>query len=412
MDALQTISKILGIDPQNLQIGDLTVLEKIEKERQEKIDQSLKFLGLDNQSSPDVLLQALLSKMENDNQALSDFLNNPDLNTSAGRQFIIRFVSQIKSPPSGFFLKESKARQLLIANPPQKIISFLGHKTIEETLAKEDLTQIFCALRFIEDPEWLNSVFFKKYNSLTPDDFETRPLKLIVLDEHWKSSAQKFVSHKRHNISHLKELGVIFVLPLAANLPGEIMRTIGLLLHYLEEVPFYSSIIKDISQQPENFSTNLTSLLRGDVYDQRPTEKNTWLVIQRYLEKDNPQDWRLFWPHINTESLLYSRAYKNISTIGKIAPVLSEDMEFWSSLDWVAQIFDSQIISFDFMDVAMSLVDKDKKASYFYHQHEALWNKIFSSLFSEEELSTQARKNLLQGFFISPPNSFPTIVGT
>jgi len=52
------------------------------------------------------------------------------------------------------------------------------------------------------------------------------------------------------------------------------------------------------------------------------------------------------------------------------------------------------------MDVAMSLVDKDKKNSYFYHQHEALWNKIFSSFFSQTELENQARANLLKGFFL------------
>jgi len=410
MESLNEISKILNIDIKLLEKVEAHLFYKTKKEKgfqslieekNKKIENIFNILNLEiSQSSFEDVQNSLLKKMEDDNQKLSDFLNNPNLNSESGRKAIIDFVSNIKSSPSGFFLKESKARELLIANPPQKVLSFLGYKTIEEALSKENLLQIFASLRFIEDSNWLNSTFFKKYEGLTPQNFEIRPLKLITLDEKWKSSAVNFVNHKRHNLSHLKELGVIFILPLATNLPGEIMRTIGLLFHYLEEVSFYSSIIKDISNNSETFSKNLTSLLRGDVYNNKPENEDSWLVIQRYLEKDDSKDWRLFWPHINTESLLYSKAYKNISSIGKTAPSISEEMKFWSDLDWVGDIFSEKIISFDFMDVAMSLVDKDKKNSYFYHQHEALWNKIFSSFFSQTELENQARANLLKGFFL------------
>ena len=43
---------------------------------------------------------------------------------------------------------------------------------------------------------------------------------------------------KYHNISHLKEMGVVFVIPITLGISGELMRMFILILHYLNEVPF------------------------------------------------------------------------------------------------------------------------------------------------------------------------------
>ena len=69
---------------------------------------------------------------------------------------------------------------------------------------------------------------------------------------------------KYHNISHLKEFGIIFVIPLPIDTAGETTRMFTLLLHYLHEVPFYSDLFRKYSTQPD-FVSNFKSLLRGDI---------------------------------------------------------------------------------------------------------------------------------------------------
>src|SRR3989344_8882578 len=127
-------------------------------------------------------------------------------------------------------------------------------------MVKEDFAAFFSSVRFAEDPHWLNEVFFRKYEDLTAGDFEERPIKIIVLPERWRAIGAHFMGKKLHNISHLKELGIIFVIPIGEegiSLPeiGEIrgkhkddqssgitMQIFPLLLHYFFEVGFYSRL--------------------------------------------------------------------------------------------------------------------------------------------------------------------------
>ena len=141
-------------------------------------------------------------------------------------------------------------------------------------LGKEDIFEIYSSLRFVEGSDWLNSVFFKQYENLKPSDFEEREIVTRALPEKWAILAQDFIRKKHHNISHLKELGVIYVIPLALDISGETMRNFSLILHYFNEIPFYSSLFKQFSNEGKNFVENLISLLRGDVIDrQLPVSK-------------------------------------------------------------------------------------------------------------------------------------------
>jgi len=274
-------------------------------------------------------------------------------------------------------------------------------------LSQENLLEIFAALRFLENPDWLNQVFLKSYAALTPADFETRPIRLLALSDKWAPAAAPFIAHKWHNLSHLKELGVLFILPGASGLPGELLRTVSLLFHYLEEIPFYADLIADLARTEATFTENLISLLRGDVYDRRPpaaVNGLAWLVVQRYLAKDNPDDWRLSFPHLNTESILWSLARAKIARLDTHFNLPEHPFSFWLDSDWVGGFFPAlnnqpTLISFDLVDSAMSLVKVKEGIRYTYHLREALWNQIFVSAFDFATLISSARRHLRRGFF-------------
>ncbi|HBT74902.1 TPA: hypothetical protein DEB29_02765 [Candidatus Wolfebacteria bacterium] len=261
-------------------------------------------------------------------------------------------------------------------------------------------------MRFLQGGEWLNTVFFKQYEKVTPDDFEERPITPIALPKKWGTLAEGFMKKKYHNISHLKEMGIIYVIPLPLEISGETLRNLALLLHYFNEIPFYSDIIRKFANQPETFVGNLQSLLRGDVLDTQITAdggKMPWMVVQRYLAKDDEFDWRLFAPHINPEALHWEKAEHLLMVVARQIDGFSTDLAFWKNLNWVGDYFKSDagidvLVSFNLVDTAMALVQQKEMVKYLYHHQESMWNKIFLEYFGQEEMEAMMKEYIIKGY--------------
>ncbi len=408
------IAKFLRVDKQI--VGDLEeklnkisgktgVMEAIVDDNDKVVDQKLSELSLNRSAGAQEVYDALISRIESDDLAILSALNLQDLNFSEMAVKVVDFIRNLHVPKLGYFLKMEKARELLIAEPPKKILMALGYQTVEEMLMKEDLLEVFSALRFLEDMDWLNKVFFKQYEKLTPDDFEERYMQVRALNQKWAKAAEKFVAKKYHNVSHLKELGVIFVIPIFLKISGETLRLISLLLHYSNEVEYYSDIFRDLAGK-ESFANNLISLLRGDVVGKRPEDGNKaqFLIVQRYLAKDDENDWRLLYPHINPEAIHWQKAEEEIQRINTHLPGFKNNLGFWAGLGSVGDFFKTEagveiLVSFNLVDTVMALVKQRELIKYLYHHQEALWNKLFMSYFSREKLMEISKKYILQGYF-------------
>jgi len=409
------IAQILRVDKRRLvdleigleeATGKTGILKKIAEENEEQVKSHLDFLGLGRNVSALEVYDALISKLEADDTAIFDAmglfsLRNPD---TPGK--IVEFIKSFYPITKGFFLKKAKAIEFLEKEPPLKILAALGYKSVAEMMAKEDLFEVYSALRFLEDQDWLNNVFFKQYEDLKPKDFEERTIELRALDKKWAAAAERFVAKKYHNVSHLKELGVIFVIPIFLGISGETLRLISLLLHYLNEVKYYSDLFLESGKDELNFATNLISLLRGDVIDKRLDQggKIKFLVIQRYLAKDDENDWRLFEPHVNPEAVHWRKAEEGIVQIPEYLPLIKDHLHFWKELDWVGDYFKDEVgkevlVSFNIVDTVMALVKEKELIKYLYHHQEALWNKIFSSYFGDKKMMEFMQKNMIKGWF-------------
>lgn len=412
--AQEKIAKILRTDKDfisqiNERLSKMTgrnnVFEKIVSENEEQIKKRMLILGIPQNAGVKEIYDALISKIEADDNVIFQALNQPSCRQIRDLYRLLTVLKKVVSVKNGFFLKEEKAVELLIKEPPRKILAYLQYSSVSELLQREDLFEIYSALRLIEDAEWLNNVFFKQYFDLKPSDFETREIKTLVLSEKWNAAAEKFLKKKWHNISHLKEMGAIFVIPAVLGISGELLRAISLVLHYFHEIDFYSKLFRKLTTN-NNFSAQIVSLLRGDVFNRRlpETEKSAWLVIQRYLAKEDENDWRLFVPHINPEALHWLKISDDLVRLGGLLGNSDIDFRFWVNLDWVGDYFRDEInnevlISFNLVDTVMSLVKEKEMIKYLYHHQEALWNQIFISYFSRTELEEFAQKYLLRGWF-------------
>ncbi|MEW5805136.1 MAG: hypothetical protein AB1721_00170 [Patescibacteria group bacterium] len=403
MEGYKILAKILRTDQdiiKNLEqktekiTGKTGVLDKVISENQSLIEKKLISFGLNPNRSLKQIVLSLLNRVKKDEEKISQLFSGLNLASQQDCQKILEFADKLLGFSEGYFLKKEKAKELLRNKPPENILKFLGYSDIEQALANEDLFELFASLRFGESNQWLNREFFKQYESLTPADFEKRKIHYFAFSEKFAPLAKEFIAKKYHNLSHLKELGTIFIVPTEYLIgPGQLMKIFSLSFHYFYEVKFYSELIEKYSGD-SNFKDKLVSLLRGDVAEPKINLKtNDWLVTQRYLEKDDSYEIGLIVPHINPESIHWSRAQNRIA---KINP----EFEFWHNLDWVGGYFEDEIgadtlVSFNLVDLAMSLADKDKKVFYTYHQREALWNKIFQEYFGEEALEKLAKENII-----------------
>ena len=412
---LDKIASILRADKKMLEelvermkvvAGHDDVIERIGKHNQEMIRDRLLTLGVSSAGDAKEVYNGIISKIEADDNKIFETFNRPVCHSRIDCQSILVEAKKIAGTQKGFFLRLDKAKEFLEKEPPKLILKYLGYKNVSDMLAKEDIFEVMSALRFLESTDWLNNVFFRQYASLTPEDFEEREVELRALGDKWIEATKKFVAKKYHNISHLKELGVVFVIPISLGISGELIRMLSLIFHYLHEVPFYSDLFRMSSGKGKKFASDLVSLLRGDVFESRlpQSDKAQWLVIQRYLAKDDENDWRLFVPHINPEALHWLRAEEDIAKLEKLVKAPDGGLKFWHNLDWVGDFFKDEsgievLVSFNLVDTAMSLVQQKDMVKYLYHHQEALWNKIFIEYFSIEELEKKAKENILRGWF-------------
>jgi hypothetical protein len=167
-----------------------------------------------------------------------------------------------------------------------------------------------------------------------------------------------------------------------------------------------------IAADPSTFSGKFVSALRGDVRDSAPDLENivSWVIMQRYLAKENPTDPRLMVPHISPEALHWARASTNLAALADDTPGLS----FWKGKAYLCGFTpeSDELVSFNFEDNVFSLAAGPDTPQYIYHVREALWNRFFEEWFEKEDvLETLMIEDFGQGFvgfkIRSSPESAP-----
>ena len=397
-NGVKKIARILRINENDLaeldakmsEIADSGVLDRLAQENESVIENTLTKLNNKNRSVNHVrgvLRKAIFSHEKKFLSFLANVNGKTEFEKAAN---LSRSIARVGK---GFFLKREYAAEILKKSRPDNLLKYLGYDNIGELLGKEDIFEAFSALRFVESDEWMHKTFEDAYSDFSASDFEERDIEIKVLGPQWYDIAKKFVAKKHHNVSHLKEFGVIFLNPIKMDIPGKFLRDFALLLHYFHEIEFYSKLFRRYAKG-DDFALRLKSLLRGDVIEKSEisnlkSKTCEWLIVQRYLWKEDPNDSRLLLPRVNPEALHWARGERDLAEFGRSNADI--DLELWGDMDWVGDFFkgvsDEEFVSFDLEDNAMGLVSfMEGKEEYFnYHQREAMWTKIFSEYAGGEE---------------------------
>ncbi len=358
-----------------------------------QIQQKTQSLGLDpKDTTGKELYAALTHKVKTSEKSLTRAIGGTDPEDVAQMLPLMKKAAEdAKIPRKCWVLKRSVAKEFLKKTPPPNIMKRLGYRSIDSLLKNENIFEIYGALRFAEGPEWLN-VFDAQYDTLKPSDFEERDIEIVVMPaERWGDISEQFVHKKRHNITHLKELGVILMLPIKVErMPGLVITVMPLLFHYTNEIRLYSAFFK-MQQVKSNFAEIFINTLIADPPSAAVMAGQNihWRVIQRYFGKlENEYHPEIFEPHVQPEDLHWRRAE---SILFDIEPELG----WWRDLDYVGINHQGRPVTFNLMDVAMSYSNNTPYAQRaVFHFREALWNELFMRYMGEKTLEQQVLKQL------------------
>lgn len=304
---------------------------------------------------------------------------------------IKHFVEIINIPKSVWVVKHSVVKRLLKTTPPKKVMKQLGYRSIDSMLKRENVDELMVGVRLIESQEW-QQAFVKKYSRLQPTDFETRDAIVLLLDgRKWGNQAFAFVERKHQNITHLKELGVVALLPLPmTHLDGITITLLPRLLFYLNEVRAFSSYFK-LQQVKPNFGSIVADTISRDParHVNMSGQHLHWRVVHGYYgSKHTGQHPEFLEPHIQPEDLFFRKAEE---ILYKVEPAL----QFWADMDFVGVMRDGRPVSFNLMDVAVNLINGiDYSHRTYGHLQASLWNELFMRYLGTETLHNQVKSQL------------------
>lgn len=349
-------------------------------------------LGLPPECRGQDLYRALIEKAKEHDHHLVKLIGGGDDPTDVVRllPIIQSRAEKLHIKKDGFFIRYEVAADMLQKTPPPGIMARLGYDDVRAMLSKEDLPEIYLALRFAEEPAWLNK-FNEQAASLKADDFEVRDIRLIRYDpDKWGDIAKHFIEQKFHNITNSKEIGAIAMMPMTIeHMPGVAIKDLSLIVHYYNEIRLYSAFFK-LMKAKRNFGQIIAATLNADPSHAAVVAGQNihWRVIQRYFGKHPDGHPEIFEPHLQPEDLHWRKAE---SVLYDIDPELG----FWRDLDYVAALKGDDTVTFNVLDVAFSYSNQLSYADrYIYHFRESLWNEVFARYFSQQILEEQLLEKL------------------
>ncbi len=379
---LEEVSGRAGADTKL--IGDITSMAH----------ESMRSLGLNPAASTgEEVYHALLGRVEQDIKRLTTVIGAEQ---SEDVQYLVPFMidaaNKVDFNRKVFVLKHDKAKELIRKMPPKVLMAKLGYDDVEAMIAEEDFDEIYTALRFSEGAEWLNE-YNELFKEITPEDYEERNLRIVQMDhEKYVDLAAHFVEKKLHNVTHTKEMGTIVVVPMhTKTMRGLVLKTLPLLLHYMNEVKLYSTFFKLKSKKPHFGETVVNTLIADPGTGSQMVGKRIhWRVIQRYLGRHKEDDIAkvAFEPHVQPEDLHWRRAEDLLYQI-------DPELEFWKDRDYVAFNYDGFPVAFNLFDVSFAYSNKETYENrYAYHFRESLWNEIFVRYMGFKNLANQVLEQL------------------
>lgn len=168
-------------------------------ENSQKIRLKMVDLGLDpDDTTPQEFYHALQVRFENDARRFAVELGDglSDLNKASA--MAVKLIKDNLDLPQQWTLKTKTAKQALKSNPPRKLMNYLGYRSADSMLKRENIYELLLASDRLESKLWHKNLM-KFVSRLDQTDFEMRPVNLIVLNESKWGDAQPPAGYVSYN---------------------------------------------------------------------------------------------------------------------------------------------------------------------------------------------------------------------
>lgn len=305
---------------------------------------------------------------------------------------LINLAKSTKGPKAVWALKHSAAKQLLKQSAPRKTMKYLGYRSIDSLLKRLPMAEIYAGIHLVETDEWRQK-FIAKYAELSPMDFETRPIEIVMLDsKRWAKAAAGFVQLQRHIITAIQELGAILVLPAPlGKRPGLSLVVVPQLLNHINELRLQAAHYKLQQMQPDFGRRMVTSLMSNDSQSLfLAGQRVHWRVVQRHFGRHEVPHPEVLEPHVQPDDFSW---HKVESVLFRVEPAL----HFWHDTDYVA-LPDGLPVSLNLMDAGICLYNQLSYEDRVYgHFQGSLWNELFARYMGTNALEQQVLRQLDHG---------------
>lgn len=351
-------------------------------------------LGLDpDDTSGRELYAAQMVRIAEDNSRLTALIGIGSEETSTEvTSRVVAFVQELELARECWVLKRSVAKKMLRTMPPKGLMKLLGHRSVDSLLKHENIDELYAALRFSESDRWL-SAYNELLITVTPSDFESREISLIVLNaDKYAVAAERFLRERLHPIVHAKEMGVIGFVPVpAGRMRGLVLTSLALILHYIHEIRVYSAFFKLKQVQPD-FGDTVVRTLNTDPANaaEMAGQYVHWRVIHQYFGgtgngQAHPEE---FEPHIQPEDLDWLRTEELLAA-------LCPEMKFWISQEYVGKSYDGHVLTFNLLDLALAYSNSTTFDAFRpYHFQQSLWNELLVSYMGSKNLRERVLNQL------------------
>ncbi len=360
------------------------------------VHRKMRELGLDpHDTTAKELYHALQALVGQHDEFLAAILKAPDPHdVTAVLPRLAQAVSGLSVAKECWAIKHSVLKKLLKKQPPKHVMKQLGYRSLDSMLKRENPAVLLATARFAETPAWLTK-FVKQYKKLQSSDFEHREVEIVCLEgKRWGKLADPYVQSQHHNVTHLKESGIILILPLPVDrMRGLFVTLLPLILHYVAEIRLYSALFK-LEQVKPDFGEILIKTLLQDPNDAAAMAGKPlhWRTVARHYGKHPKSHPTAFQPHVQPEDLYYQKAED-------VLYWLEPALKFWDGLDYVlVQQPGIRPISLSLLDNAISYCNNlEFGQQVIGHAQRSMWNELLLRYMGQESLERQVIEQLGDG---------------
>ncbi len=339
----------LGLDPSDTISGELYFA--IQEQARQDSEWLANHIGVENQDSPDVLVEKVLSWVEKHAASTRIWACKPIL-----------------------------VRSFLKKQPPKAVMKALGLRSVDSMLKRNSPAEILILAYQLETPEWTKR-FKQQYKKCKTTDFDERTIQFLVSNEERTEKIKKAGYPVSRFVSPNYEVGSVMIIPPAYRFPLDVLAMVVSIAEVIYDMRKHSSLYRTLSVRKDFgnqfYAISTLGLTRASL----EISEIGWNSLHRHLIGNEYVLSKIEQPHVTEEDL---QAESSLRFLMKH----DERFKYWQDLEYSVFAHQNQpSVSLNIVDVVMNASNRMPfgKGSMSYARMR-LWEELWARYLVSDEV--------------------------